>query len=445
MRGGLFNCASGLAFVAAAALLSGGAVLVPQAARAADLGGDCCADLEERVAELEATTARKGNRNVSLTVSGRVHANVMYWSESPALLDAGYPYDHHSDVYFGNAGGSGPNLNFKGAASIRSDLIAGFSMTLSDDFGGTNNQISHQGHPAGGPGGDATYVYLAGKSWGELRLGNMSSASDNAYYLNYGNATVAGLAGARFVGAFSLRDVNGKLTDVTYGQLLQEWSDNRENRLMYISPMLGGLKLYADVGGDDTASVAATYVAKYGSVLVESGIGYQTSTRSDGVTHQTQNGSSTAFRPLTDAANSNLREFGMSSSIWDTNSGLFLSTEYNKAYAAIAGRQDITNWFVEGGWQKNVSGLGITSLYAQYMRQDNALRNDTTAHLFGVGIDQAIDAAAANVYVHYQRDSYDTDGKISTAGCVDPTLECVAGPVNAQSIDSVTGGMIIRF
>jgi hypothetical protein len=27
-------------------------------ARAADLGGDCCADLEERIAELEATTAR---------------------------------------------------------------------------------------------------------------------------------------------------------------------------------------------------------------------------------------------------------------------------------------------------------------------------------------------------------------------------------------------------
>jgi len=39
-------------------------------ANAADLGGDCCADLEERVAELEATIARKGNRKVSLTLSG---------------------------------------------------------------------------------------------------------------------------------------------------------------------------------------------------------------------------------------------------------------------------------------------------------------------------------------------------------------------------------------
>ena len=30
--------------------------------KAADLGGDCCADLEERVAELEATTRPKGQQ-----------------------------------------------------------------------------------------------------------------------------------------------------------------------------------------------------------------------------------------------------------------------------------------------------------------------------------------------------------------------------------------------
>jgi hypothetical protein len=47
----------------------------------ADLGGDCCADLEERVAELEATTARKGNRKVSLTVSGWVNESVVWWND----------------------------------------------------------------------------------------------------------------------------------------------------------------------------------------------------------------------------------------------------------------------------------------------------------------------------------------------------------------------------
>ncbi|MBL8566375.1 MAG: porin, partial [Hyphomicrobiaceae bacterium] len=59
----------------AAGLLASG--LSIGSASAADLGGDCCADLEERVAELEATTARKGNRKVSLTISGWVAEQVV--------------------------------------------------------------------------------------------------------------------------------------------------------------------------------------------------------------------------------------------------------------------------------------------------------------------------------------------------------------------------------
>ena len=35
---------------------------------AADLNGSCCGDLEQRIAELEATTANKGDRKMSLSV-----------------------------------------------------------------------------------------------------------------------------------------------------------------------------------------------------------------------------------------------------------------------------------------------------------------------------------------------------------------------------------------
>jgi CubicO group peptidase (beta-lactamase class C family) len=61
--------------------LAAAATLVATGASAADLGGNCYADLEERIAELEATTARKGNRKVKLTVSGWVHEQVMYWDD----------------------------------------------------------------------------------------------------------------------------------------------------------------------------------------------------------------------------------------------------------------------------------------------------------------------------------------------------------------------------
>ena len=68
-----------LGALVAAGLLLGG--LTAGSASAADLGGNCCADLEERIAELEATTARKGNRKVSLTISGWVGEQVMWWDD----------------------------------------------------------------------------------------------------------------------------------------------------------------------------------------------------------------------------------------------------------------------------------------------------------------------------------------------------------------------------
>src|SRR6476661_8655556 len=68
-----------LGALVAAGLLMGG--LTAGSASAADLGGNCCADLEERIAELEATTARKGNRKVSLTISGWVAEQVMWFDD----------------------------------------------------------------------------------------------------------------------------------------------------------------------------------------------------------------------------------------------------------------------------------------------------------------------------------------------------------------------------
>ena len=86
--GGLLKSASLTALLAAAGLFGGGV-----SAKAADLGGDCCADLEERVAELEATTVRKGNRKVSVTLSGYVSHHVMFWDDGT-----------QSDMYIGDGG-----------------------------------------------------------------------------------------------------------------------------------------------------------------------------------------------------------------------------------------------------------------------------------------------------------------------------------------------------
>ena len=80
MIGGFRGTASRLAL---AALLGavGTVVFVQKPARAADLGGDCCADLEERVAELEATTVRKGNKKVSVTLYGKMNRAMLFWDD----------------------------------------------------------------------------------------------------------------------------------------------------------------------------------------------------------------------------------------------------------------------------------------------------------------------------------------------------------------------------
>jgi Gram-negative porin len=92
-------------------------------------GGNCCADLEERVAELEATTVRKGNRRVSLTLSGQVSRQIMYWNDG-----------HTSDVYSVDNGLNTSRFRFTGNAKISGDVQAGFMMEMDIRIGARSNR-----------------------------------------------------------------------------------------------------------------------------------------------------------------------------------------------------------------------------------------------------------------------------------------------------------------
>src|SRR5690554_3670221 len=99
------------------------ALLMAAPALAADLngvGGNCCADLEERVAELEAVTARKGNRKMSLTVYGQVNKAIL-WTSTP-LGD-----DEHNVIDNPN---SQSRIGFTGTATISPDWSAGFIIEI---------------------------------------------------------------------------------------------------------------------------------------------------------------------------------------------------------------------------------------------------------------------------------------------------------------------------
>src|SRR5690349_24829139 len=108
MNGALMKASSRFAIAAALGLVVGAG-----SASAADLGGDCCADLEERIAELEATTARKGNRKVSLTISGWVNEAVFGWDDGV-----------ESNVYVGTNSLEQSRFRFVGDAKIDADWSA---------------------------------------------------------------------------------------------------------------------------------------------------------------------------------------------------------------------------------------------------------------------------------------------------------------------------------
>jgi Gram-negative porin len=180
MFGGLTKTSSRIALAAAFGLMLGGFAFKATPAKAADLGGDCCADLEERVAELEATTVRKGNKKVSVTLSGWVVKTMNWWD------------DGHTDSFA--VGDKDYDLASRfaitGSATIAPGWSAGFNLTVvapGNTFGILSNQLDEfngvnsiaYGNTAMGINTLYSYIYIKSDKWGTLNWGTLSPASDN--------------------------------------------------------------------------------------------------------------------------------------------------------------------------------------------------------------------------------------------------------------------------
>ena len=127
MNGALMRASSRFAVAAALGLFMGAS-----SSQAADLGGNCCADLEERIAELEATTARKGNRKMSLTISGQVDRAVVWYDDGKL-----------SKTYFGlDNTNSSTRFVFSGNAKVTPKVSMGFEIMIEMEAGGTSSKVN---------------------------------------------------------------------------------------------------------------------------------------------------------------------------------------------------------------------------------------------------------------------------------------------------------------
>lgn len=340
--------------------------------QAADFGGDCCADLEQRVAELEATTARKGNRKVSLTVSGQVNAGVLYFDPDIDGLD--------SDKWgITDNGTSSSRFAFHGQAKIDADRTAGFVLEVGvgGDSAIAGLFLSDQ---------DALVLrranwFLDSKTLGKLSIGKGYTATSGIGSISVANTGVV-------TETLSLQPVSG---GVLFGIDLPFGSEDLSNRIRYDTPNIGGFMVSASAAGEDDYGVAVRFAGEGLGFQLAAGVGYDISDSIDLGTLSIPTGS-TEVKTLT-----------ASGSLKHVETGLFVNAAYGKMDVASF---DAKSWHVMGGVERKFWTLGKTTLYGEYAKLELSGASFEPT-IWGLGVVQAIDSAATDVYVAYR--SYDLD------------------------------------
>lgn len=415
MREASTRSAARAALVAVAGILVWGA----SSAQAADLGGNCCADLEERIAELEATTARKGNRKVSLTISGWVNEAVFFWDDGT-----------ESNVYVGTNDLERSRVKFSGEAKISDDWSAGY--TLEIGIRGANSSAFSQTSTASVNSLDVrkSNWFLKSKTFGKLTVGQEGTATyhllddaDIANTRNYSDAEAATVAMAQFglrvggsaVNGLQWRDLTQGFNNDTPGQ------DGRRNIVRYDTPAFAGFAATAAWGEDDIWDVALTYKGEVGDFKLLGRIGYGESTDSVGA-------ACSSVTPL------DCKWWGVAGSIMHAPTGLYVYGGYGEqqvddedglvpAGALVAADGTDTTWFIQAGIEQKFVPLGKTTIFGEYRKDDagsnltkstqNTLPPNPVADpayyiqssdidFWAAGVVQNIESAAMDLYVIYR-------------------------------------------
>ena len=406
MIGGFLRTTSCLAMIAAAGIVGG------VSAQAADLGGNCCADLEERVAELEATTARKGNRKVSLQIYGQVSETVMWWNDGA-----------ESNAFVVENNNIKNTLGFQGAAKINSDWSAGFKLEMqirayrSSNANqlalGASNNVQIAAYNTLAIALRHAYWYLKSNTYGTITVGRDVESVVGTSSISLVNPDgFSGPGGPGFAnGGFFLRRAgttgNTGLSQRTWQS--SSWINNGDGPLpfdyaqtkglvKYTSPFFlghtksSGFQFSTDWGADDAWSTALRYAEEFGGVRFAAGIGYSNYTAPDRgfcSTGASGNNPSAAANPVFGATNPGL-DLGstgkcdamqLSASLLHVATGLYVSGGYAELRDKLAGQAALARtannqsgvsgrsdfWYVQAGWQAKLNPLGSTIFWAQYV------------------------------------------------------------------------------
>lgn len=462
-------------WVAAAAACAAVAMAPPNAV-AADLGGDCCADLDERIAELEQTVARKGNSKVRLTVSGQV---------SHALL--GFDDGDERNVYQVANSNASDRFRFEGYAKVNKDFEVGYFLEIGVNTSSSSGvtQFSDDANSSGLDVNQSLW-YLHSNKFGTFTVGLASAATDDAISYNLGGTNVAGSSSVGNVGGglFTRDKALGQLNDLSSGNTMSlRWrrfapdlGTPTENLVRYDSPRFMGFAASAAWGDDDFWDVALRYAHDGKLFRIAGAFGYYENRAEDfdsfgwppGGDNEPNNGGTV------------VREYKGSLSVMHVPTGLFASGAYlhrefsgldpgmltfacftspdaadirNIAGVPCTNRPDFDYYWLNAGIRRDFFGIGWTSIYGEYGRSEDAVTGlnvsvasagggdidyvtSSTMHMWGVGIVQHISAAQMDLFFSYRRMSAEVRG-------LEPTGDTVVAPI--EDVDLFLAGSRIRF
>ena len=371
---------SRFALVAAVSVLLGLAV---RPAAAADLGGTgCCADLEERIAELEATTARKGNRVVSLQVTGQVNKALLIFDDGK-----------NSDAFIVDNDQSGSRIGFKGTAVIKPGWTAGFNAEF--DFQDSATDKVSQGDDEG----DANeikirqnYVFIESERLGRISLGQQSTSADGIAEIVLGNSLTDA---SDIFSSFKVQRKVGGDSGFTVGQFVDDLDGPREDVIRYDSPSIYGFIVSASWGDNDYADIALRFKKEWNSLRIAAGVAYQWD-ETDIVGREILSGSVSAMHIPT---------------------GLYVALSGGNVAFDANGVDDGNFYYAQLGIEKRVLPYGSTTLYADYGKYDglgidadNVVLQGLEAQRYGFGAVQKFDTAALEVYANFRVYSFDDNG-----------------------------------
>lgn len=393
---------------------------------------DCCADLEDRVAELESTVATKGNRKVSLTVSGRVSHQVTWWDDG-----------EESNAYVTGAGAP-THFKFTGSAQIHPGWSAGYILQI-EMYGPQRYQLSQDDSQGVGPD-----LYLWQSAWhvnskdfGRLTVGKQSHASDDTALAVDASGSLGPANWVLHDGSGFFALVNGvrtgfKWNGIAYchhigGGFGADCNGATTNSVRYDTPTIGGFVFSASWGEDDFWDVAVRYAQSAGDFKIGAAAAYS------------KNTGRRAWLPAGASRESGYFQAGLY--LEHVPTGLFAHAAYGHEENdhLTAGGNDVLDndtLYLKAGLRKRWFGIGATVLYAEYGNHSDmlneALRDGgaTGSNLdrYGFGVVQEIDAAAMSVWLKYRRN----EGEISNLGGA-------AGVTKLDDLEFIGSGATLNF